>query len=220
MTTHTHPAGTTVRYDGTADFHIGKMFTVLDPDAPANRDAVNDLRRSTREFVEDGNGLHCWLEADMLTPVPTLADEYPVGCTVRDVKYNLLGTVTGRRQEQGVPVLVVQFPASANTIAHTASFAHPEGRLERVHILTHEELVLLDAGLLQGSIHGNEEAAGEVLDRHLRPTRTATFMVTVEQPADAKKPVDPWYIEHMLTSGDQTGLKVTITEAVTTTKEN
>lgn len=120
-------------------------------------------------------------------PIATVTEQYPVGCTVRDTKYGNYGTVVEHRAtnpanlaDVGITV-VVHFHDTPNSNA-TVPFPSPEERLERVHILTHEELTLLDEAVpMTGTAN---QPANAVLDAHLRPTVTRTFEVTVEQPAD------------------------------------
>lgn len=106
---------------------------------------------------------------------------FPVGAMVRDVKYDLLGTVVQPRKDGTVRA---SFPSQVGAhVEHTASFPDPVGRLERVHLLTHDELSVLDDAV-PVSDRSYDKRANEILVKHLRPTVNRTFTVTIKVPAD------------------------------------
>lgn len=138
-----------------------------------------------------------------VNPVDYSAD-FPVGIMVRDTHGGAIGEVVDHRFESNVPV--VQFPTGR------APFPDPVDRLERVHVLTHDELYALDDAIPVGG-DKFQDRANEIIGKYLRPTVKHRFVVEIEQPASAKKMVDSGFLRAKLTSEDWTGFPVTVTEA-------
>jgi hypothetical protein len=168
-----------------------------------------------REDTPDG--LVRWWNRSRMTLIeyaPIAATEYPVGATVRVTSNGAIGGRIGTVVLNDGHVLV-SAPGTPSGRKDGAWWVAPAD-LERVHILTHEELTTIDAGLLRGSVSGNEERALDVTDKHLRPAVTRTFAVTIEQPADRPEVTLAGLIR--VIAGDGTlhsSAKVTVTEEQT-----
>lgn len=187
--TDLHKPGTRVTYRGHLSQHEGRRFLVLNPAAFDDPNISNDGRRHDRNFVRDvETGIRWWFKPEELVPDAQPAPEFPVGATVLHREGGWLGRVVAHRTVGNLmnpTVAPVVQPSTGRSQA-----AYPDTTvLERVHILTHEELTELDE-LRTTDPNRDVEKAIAILDKHLRPTVTRTFTVTVTAPTGQEPSAD------------------------------
>lgn len=211
--TNTFKPGDRVRFrdiPAVLDTNRGKVGTVVDPELrPGTKASLLVLLKMDDEsfvgWVDDG---YYSTNPDKLELVPNVG-LFPVGATVRvtspSVLDGLVGTVlkAGNRSD----VVVVAAPGRLSGRVDGGWLVNVND-LERVHLLTHDELETLDA-VRRMSAPG--DLGFDILNKHLRPTVTRTFTVTVEQPA-GDEPVTVATLGTVLKSDDSLAYEAKIEE--------
>lgn len=202
------PAGTRVQFGDT-----GRTGVVVADDVNVDRPGgyAPDTWVSCERVRQDSDGrVLLWNAKAVKVLDEPEQPQWPAGTLVRYTAEdgNLHGKVgTTQEADDGSGYVTALFPERQSG-RHDGHWTIKVENLERVHIVSHDELSVLEQANKRNTA-GNYERAEAVLDKYLHPKVTRTFTVTVEQPAD-DNPVDGGVLEMVMKSDDSLAYPVTV----------